>query len=131
MAQVHKIQPGETIEAWVDRQPPDTAAVLRALRAHLQTAHPHLDERVKWSHPWYVGRSDIAYLSVGSDYARLGLCYGALIDDPSGLIEGTGKAMRHIKIRPGDPLKLVLALLDRAVADDAGSGGPADSHTFS
>lgn len=120
MSQADKVHSGESVDDWIDRQAPDIATALRALRAHLQKAHPHLVERVKWSHPWYVGRGDVAYLSVGADYARLGLCYGALIDDPSGLIEGTGKAMRHIKVRPGDPLAPVLALLDQAVEADRG-----------
>jgi hypothetical protein len=30
---------------------------------------------------------------------NVGFFYGAALDDPAGLLEGTGKRMRHVKLR--------------------------------
>jgi hypothetical protein len=49
--------------------------------------------------------------------ARLFL--GALLDDPAGLLEGTGKRGRHVKLRPGRELDAAALgrLIDTAYAD--------------
>jgi hypothetical protein len=33
------------------------------------------------------------------DYVRYGFMYGGYLDDPHRLLEGTGKRMRHVKVR--------------------------------
>ncbi|MEO6005060.1 MAG: DUF1801 domain-containing protein [Opitutus sp.] len=35
------------------------------------------------------------------DYVNVGFFRGAELADPNGLLEGTGKLMRHVKLRPG------------------------------
>jgi hypothetical protein len=47
------------------------------------------------------------------------LFYGALLDDPAGLLEGSGKRMRHVKIKPGAALDTrgLRNLIDAAYAD--------------
>ena len=43
---------------------------------------------------------------------NLGFFLGAWLEDPAGLLEGTGKRMRHVKMRPGqEPNAAVLAAL--------------------
>jgi hypothetical protein len=39
------------------------------------------------------------YIGAHGDHVNLGFYYGAELWDPEGLLEGTGKKMRHIKIR--------------------------------
>lgn len=34
-------------------------------------------------------------------HASVGFFHGAGLADPQGLLEGTGKRMRHVKLRPG------------------------------
>ena len=36
---------------------------------------------------------------------NLGFYYGADLDDPNGLLEGTGKALRHVKVHDAAVLK--------------------------
>ena len=40
-----------------------------------------------------------------SNHVNLGFNYGAELPDPKGLLEGTGKLFRHIKIKPIEQLK--------------------------
>lgn len=42
-----------------------------------------------------------AYLDAYAEHASIGFFFGAFLDDPAGLLEGGGKRMRHVKLRPG------------------------------
>jgi hypothetical protein len=33
------------------------------------------------------------------NFVNVGFFHGAMLDDPAGLLEGTGKRMRHVKLR--------------------------------
>jgi hypothetical protein len=60
-----------------------------------------------------------AYVDAFTGHANLGFFFGSALPDPAGLLQGTGKRMRHIKLRAGrlsDPAA-VQALIDAAYAD--------------
>jgi len=40
-----------------------------------------------------------AYLSVHASHVNLGFYHGAALKDPSGILVGTGKRLRHVKLR--------------------------------
>jgi hypothetical protein len=48
-----------------------------------------------------VEDAPFAYVNVFKNHTNVGFFYGAYLDDPAGLLEGTGKNMRHVKIKPG------------------------------
>ena len=41
------------------------------------------------------------YVNAFSTHVNVGFFFGAELHDPSGLLQGTGKRMRHVKLRPG------------------------------
>jgi hypothetical protein len=41
-----------------------------------------------------------AYVGVFKAHVNVGFFRGAELDDPEGLLEGSGKYMRHVKLRP-------------------------------
>jgi hypothetical protein len=66
-----------------------------------------------------VGDAPFAYVNAFRAHAAVGFYQGAALPDPAGLLEGGGKRMRHVKLRPGKPLDeaALSALLDAAYAD--------------
>lgn len=48
-----------------------------------------------------VGDAAFAYVGAFSRHASVGFFHGAALADPAGLLEGAGKRMRHVKLRPG------------------------------
>jgi len=60
-----------------------------------------------------------AYVNVFKSHTNVGFFHGADLIDPAGLLEGTGKNMRHVKLKPGDePDATDLAqLIDAAYLD--------------
>lgn len=60
-----------------------------------------------------------AYVNAFSAHAAIGFFNGASLPDPAGLLEGTGKRMRHVKLRPGYALdeQALRSLIDASYAD--------------
>lgn len=48
-----------------------------------------------------VGDAAFAYINAFSGHASVGFFHGNALPDPAGLLEGSGKRMRHVKLRPG------------------------------
>jgi hypothetical protein len=49
-----------------------------------------------------VGDAAFAYVGAFSGHASIGFFHGTAPPDPAGLLEGSGKRMRHVKLRPGE-----------------------------
>ncbi len=50
-----------------------------------------------------VGDAPFGYVNAFKAHASVGFFQGATFADPTGLLEGAGKRMRHVKLRPGQP----------------------------
>ncbi len=62
-------------------------------------------------------RNHYALIAPYSTHVNLGFYHGAMLEDPASLLEGTGKAMRHVKIRSAAEISrpALRALLRQAV----------------
>lgn len=47
-----------------------------------------------------VGDAAFAYVNAFTVHASVGFFHGNALPDPAGLLEGAGKRMRHVKLRP-------------------------------
>ena len=48
-----------------------------------------------------VGDAPFGYVNSFKNHVNVGVFHGAMLDDPAGLLEGSGRRMRHVKLRPG------------------------------
>ena len=100
-----------------DRHRPAVDALRTVIAAHA----PSLVESVKWGNLTYHAAdrpaANVAAILVHKDHVNLQLWGGVELGDPAGLLEGTGKAMRHVKVTTVDDIDrdAVGALLERAV----------------
>jgi len=53
-----------------------------------------------------VGDAPFGYVNAFKAYASVGFFYGAMLPDSAALLEGAGKRMRHVKLRPGKDVNL-------------------------
>jgi hypothetical protein len=60
-----------------------------------------------------------AYVNAFKAHVNVGFFRGAELADPAGLLEGNGKYMRHVKLRPGSDIDSValVRLIGTAYAD--------------
>ena len=48
-----------------------------------------------------IGDAAFAYVNSFTNHVNVGFFLGAELDDPERLLEGTGRFMRHVKLKPG------------------------------
>ena len=48
-----------------------------------------------------LGDVPFGYVNVFTSHVNVGFFQGAALPDPARLLQGTGKFMRHVKLRPG------------------------------
>ena len=51
-----------------------------------------------------VGDAAFAYVDAFTAHVNVGFFNGSSLDDPAGILEGSGKRMRHVKLRWGEPV---------------------------
>lgn len=97
---------GKKADAFFDELNEPIAALARELRDIIRKAIPDADESIKWGIPVYEANGLTCALRPSGDYVALQFyASGITLDDPDGLLEGTGKKMRHVKIRTKSDLK--------------------------
>jgi len=89
----------KTADALVKEQSPGLRALMEKLRAFVKKQAPQLDERIKWGGICWVGRGVVCYAHPLGDRVDFGFFKGAMLKDPEGILEGSGKFLRHVKVR--------------------------------
>jgi hypothetical protein len=66
-----------------------------------------------------MGDAPFAYVNVFRSHVNVGFFHGAALPDPARLLQGTGKFMRHVKLRPGAMMNAAALsrLIDAAYSD--------------
>jgi hypothetical protein len=108
------------IDRWLDRQSPDLAALARRWFARMRACGGDVREVIHDGCPVAcVEDAPFAYVNVFRAHANVGFFLGARLDDPSRLLVGTGKRMRHVKLTPGAEIDAdaLTALIDAAYID--------------
>lgn len=110
---------------------PAHARTLIAIRALVAEIHPDAVEvasRREGSVWWGTGPGKMthgyAYAMAHKAHVNLGFFHGTALPDPEGRLEGTGKALRHVKLStPGEvAAPSIRALVKAALAERQGKG---------
>lgn len=84
---------------YIQNAPEEQKAIMESLR---ELVHQHVlsvQESFKWSRPVFSIDKDIAYFKTAKSYVTFGFMQAEKLTDNLYRLEGTGKDMRHIKIR--------------------------------
>lgn len=76
--------------------------IMDKLRSLIHQSVPGAVETLKWGRPVFTLQKDFAYLQANKNHVNLGFMNFHQIDDPNGILEGTGKDMRHIKMKSAE-----------------------------
>jgi len=65
------------------------------------------------------GRCAFGYVNVFTSHVNVGFFHGVALPDPARLLQGTGKFMRHVKLKPGTATNAaeLSRLIDTAYSD--------------
>ncbi len=66
-----------------------------------------------------LGDAPFAYVNVFTSHVNVGFFHGAALHDPAWLLQGSGKFMRHVKLKPEAPTRAaeLTRLIETAYAD--------------
>lgn len=95
-----KRDPG--VDAWMKAHTGDLGQIAHQWFAAMRNCGDDVRELLHDGHPTAcIGDAAFGYVNAFTAHVNVGFFRGAELPDPSGLLEGTGKFMRHVKIRPG------------------------------
>jgi len=92
------------VEAWFSQPDEELRRLALPWFERMRGCGADVRELLHDGHPTAcVGDAAFGYVDAFSAHVNVGFFFGAALDDPAGLLEGTGKRMRHVKIRWGAP----------------------------
>jgi hypothetical protein len=85
---------------------PALRVVVAGLKRVVKELAPGTKETVNaWGVPTFVEKNPFAFYMVGKKHVTFGFPFATSLPDPNGLLEGSGKNMRHVKLRSADDLE--------------------------
>jgi hypothetical protein len=89
------------VEAWFDARPRELGAIARSWFDVMRACGDDVRELLHDFHPTAcVDEAAFGYVNVFTAHVNVGFFQGTELADPDGLLEGTGKFMRHVKLKP-------------------------------
>jgi hypothetical protein len=93
-----------SIDAWMNRHPGELGAIAREWFEVMRECGDEVRELLHDGCPVAcLGDAPFGYVDVFASHVNVGFFHGATLPDPARLLQGAGKFMRHVKLRPGAP----------------------------
>ncbi len=94
-----KITQNEKVTEYINNTSSEQKELFGILRQLIHKTISGTTEELKWGMPVFIKTKIFTYLRSTKNHVALGLYNIDRITDPDGLLEGTGKNMRHLKIK--------------------------------
>jgi hypothetical protein len=93
------------VELWLNSEPVELRSIAQQWFTQMRQCGDDVRELVHDGCPVAcVEDAPFAYVNSFKSHVNVGFFYGAMLEDPAGLLEGSGKRMRHVKVNPGREL---------------------------
>jgi hypothetical protein len=90
------------IDAWMNEHASGLGAIARQWFEVMRKCGDEVRELLDDGCPVAcLGDAPFGYVNVFTSHLNVGFFHGAALPDPARLLQGTGKLMRHVKLRPG------------------------------
>jgi hypothetical protein len=95
-------RPQSAVEAWLNDEPRPLRSLAAKWFMRMRQCGGNVRELIHDGCPVAcVEDAAFAYVNSFKSHVNVGFFNGALLKDTAGLLEGSGKRMRHVKLRPG------------------------------
>jgi hypothetical protein len=108
------------VDTWLTGDPAELRAIARQWFAKMRQCGDDVIELMHDGCPVAcLGNVPFGYVNSFKNHVNVGFFRGAHLNDPARLLEGAGKHMRHVKLRPGHEFDVAALgdLIDAAYAD--------------
>ena len=90
------------IDAWIEERRGDLGSIAKEWFHAIRARGDDVRELMHDGCPVAcVDDAPFAYVNAFTAHVNVGFFHGATLPDPAGLLEGSGKFMRHVKLTPG------------------------------
>lgn len=100
---------GKEARVWIDgyiKKAGKLTGVAKAVRALVKRTVAGCEEYVNpWKIPTFDLNGPLCFYMVAKDHVIFGFMRGAVMRDPAKLLEGTGKYLRHVKLRSASDIR--------------------------
>lgn len=108
-AGAYKAAPGrdatKIIDAHLQRTSANLRRVAQELRRLVRKTVPQSREAINpWGIPTFDFNGPLCFMMIAKQHVTFGFPRGTSLADPGGLLEGTGKNLRHVKLREPEQL---------------------------
>ena len=108
------------IDAWFKEHDSDLGGIARQWFEEMRNCGDEVRELMHDGCPTAcLGDAAFGYVNVFTSHVNIGFFQGASLPDPAHLLQGSGKFMRHVKLRPETPVNsaALRTLIHMAYAD--------------
>jgi len=108
------------IDAWMEQHAGELGMIARQWFAVMRKCGDEVRELLHDGCPVAcLGDAPFGYVNVFRTHVNVGFFHGAALPDPAGLLQGDGKFMRHVKLKPGTPTNAAALrkLIEKAYSD--------------
>lgn len=109
-----------TIDAWIKVHTSELGAIARQWFEVMRKCGDEVRELMHDGCPVAcLGDVPFGYVNIFTAHVNIGFFHGAALPDPARLLQGNGKFMRHVKLKPGTPTNTAALsrLIETAYAD--------------
>jgi hypothetical protein len=93
------------VDAWFSAPDHELRRIAQPWFEQMRGCGADVRELLQDGHPTAcVGDAAFGYVDAFSAHVNVGFFHGAALDDPAGLLEGSGKRMRHVKLPWAQPV---------------------------
>jgi hypothetical protein len=114
------VERNPAIDAWLKKHKGELGAIAREWFEVMRNCGDEVRELLHDGCPVAcLGDVPFAYVNVFSSHVNVGFFHGAALPDPARLLQGAGKFMRHVKLKPGTSTNAAAlrSLIDAAYSD--------------
>jgi hypothetical protein len=108
------------VDAWLSGRPAELRSIAQTWFGVMRERGPDVRVLIHDGCPVAcVGDAPFGYVNTFKTHVNVGFFRGATLPDPAGLLQGSGKRMRHVKLKPGSQYDAgaLRSLIDNAYLD--------------
>ncbi len=95
----------KTVDGYIQSLEDWKAEVVGEVRRIVRSAAPQASEAIKWAQPVYETNGPFAYIKAFKNSVNFGFWRGVELQDPHGLLQGSGEKMRHVRLTGVEDIK--------------------------
>ena len=114
------VERAPAVDAWLKKHKGELGAMARQWFEAMRKCGDEVREVLHDGCPVAcLGDAPFGCVNVFTSHVNVGFFHGVALPDPAHLLQGSGKCMRHVKLKPGTPMNAAAlkALVEAAYSD--------------